>query len=206
MNIVITGPQGCGKGTQAVLISKEKNVKHVSMGDVLRNIVKNKEENHELIRDFMKKGELIPDEINNQAVKKVLDKNPEGVILDGYPRNITQANFLIKNSVIDLVLVLDISDEEAIKRIGKRRICTANNKIYIADQITEEDKKECEELGGEIITREDDQPVSVKKRLDIYHEKTTPVLDFFRKEGVNVQIIPAEAPIEEVFERIKKVL
>ncbi len=206
MNIVITGPQGCGKGTQASLISNEKGIKHVSMGDVLRDVVKNKGENHELIRDAMKKGDLIPDEINNKAVKKVLDENPGGVILDGYPRNTNQADYLIKNTKIDLVLVLDISDEEAIERIGKRRICTATNKIYIADKITQKDIDECEKAGGEIITREDDQPESVKKRLDIYHKKTTPVLDIFREKGINVQVIPAEGSIDEVFEKIKKLL
>ncbi len=206
MNIVIMGPQGCGKGTQATLISKELDIKHVSMGDVLRDIVKNEGENHELIRSAMKKGDLIPDEINNKAVKDVLEKNKGGVILDGYPRNTDQAQFLVENTKIDLVLALNISDDESVKRIGKRRICTANNKIFIDDKITQKDIDECEKLGGKIIKREDDEPKSVLKRLNIYHEKTTPVLDVFKQKGVRVEEIPAEGSIQEVFIKINDVI
>ena len=206
MKIVIMGPQGSGKGTQATLISKELDIKHVSMGDVLRDVVKNEGENFELIRDAMKKGDLIPDDINNKAVKDVLKQNPKGVILDGYPRNTSQAQFLVENSTVDLVIALNISDEEAVKRIGKRRICTANNKIFIQDKITQKDIDECEALGGKIIQREDDEPESVLKRLNIYHEKTTPVLDVFKQKGIRVEVIPAEGSIQDVFLKINDVI
>ena len=200
------GPQGSGKGTQAELIAKEYGIEHVSTGDVLREEVKNKGPYAEEVQKCMVEGKLVPDRINDELVKKVVEKYEKNLILDGYPRNLHQAEFLSGITNVDLIIKINISDEESVNRISKRIICTATKKIYIEDKITEEDKKECESKGGELVKREDDKPESVKKRLDIYHTETSKVSDFFEKVGTPILDINGEQPVEEVFKEIKNEL
>ncbi len=203
MIMLIMGPQGSGKGTQAGLIAKEYGVRHVSMGDILREEAESETDLGRLLRDYMKEGRLIPDEINDELVRKVVENNKD-LLLDGYPRNLHQAEHLMRIASVDCVIVVNIGDEEAVKRIGKRRICTATKKIFIDDHVTEEDVKECEAAGGKIVQREDDTPEAVRKRLQIFHENTSPLIDFFREKGVRVVSVNGEQMIESVFSDIKK--
>jgi len=203
MNYIIMGPQGSGKGTQAKLIAKEYGLEHISIGDILRKEVANNTEIGQQVRSYMNEGKLIPFELNNEIVKKAI-QGKKGLILDGYPRNVEQAKYLFTHFKIQGLIVLDIGEEESIKRISKRRICTANNKILIADEITEQDIKDCEALGGEIIQREDDKPEATKKRLEIYHENTEPLIELFKKEGIPVLRINGERTIQEICDDIKK--
>ncbi len=205
--LLIMGPQGSGKGTQAELIAKEYNVKHVSMGDILRDEARRETEQGKLLREYMNAGKLIPDEINDGLVRSVVEGNKNnGLLLDGYPRNKHQAEYLLGIARVDGIIVVNISDEEAVKRIGKRRICTATKKIYIDDQVTEEDVKECEAAGGKIVQRDDDTPGAVRKRLQIYHENTAPLLEVFNEKGVKVIVVNGEQSVENVFGDIKKEL
>jgi adenylate kinase len=204
MTYVIMGPQGSGKGTQAEKIAKEKGLEHVSIGDLLRKEVASGSEKGKIVHEYMKQGKLIPLHINNEIVKEVLQKN-KNIILDGYPRNKEQAEFLLENAEIKAVITISISEEETINRLSKRLICTANNKIYIEDQITEKDREECKLLGGEIIKRDDDKPEAIKKRLDIYNNETKPVIAILEEKAPIIEI-NGEKPIQEIFEEIKQKL
>ena len=204
MTYIIMGPQGSGKGTQAKLIAKEYGLEHVSIGDLLRKEVASGSEKGKMLHEYMKQGKLIPLQINNEIIKEVLDKN-KNIILDGYPRNIEQAKFLLEHAEIKAVIVINISEEESIKRLSKRLICTANNKIYVEDQITDQDKEEFESQGGQIIKRDDDKPDAIKKRLEIYNKETKPVVSVLEQKTFIVEI-NGEKPPEQIFEEIKQKL
>ncbi len=205
MIIIVMGPQGSGKGTQAEKLAEHLDLMHVSMGDVFRDEVEKHGPYADIVRKCMNEGKLIPREINNKIVENVVKKYRGHLILDGYPRNIRQAKFLTSFAQVDLVFCINISDEEAVNRISKRRICTSNHKVFIEGQITPEDIKECEDAGGKIIRREDDTPENVKKRLQLYHEETVPIIDYLKKVS-NVFEINGEQPIDDVFKEIKEKL
>ena len=202
MTYIIMGPQGSGKGTQAKLIAKEFGIEHVSIGDVLRAEVAKKTEIGKIVEKYMHEGKLIPLELNNQIVRGVIEGRDD-IIIDGYPRNLDQAKYLFEHFKIQGLIVLEIGEEESIKRISKRRICTANNKVLIADEITQKDIDDCKALGGDIIIRDDDRPDAIKKRLQIYHENTEPLITLFKKHKVPVVRINGERSVDELFNEIK---
>lgn len=202
MTYIITGPQGSGKGTQAKMLAKEFGIEHVSIGDVLRLEVANDTKLGKIVHSYMQEGKLIPLKINNEVVQSVLNKN-RNIILDGYPRNKDQAEYLLANTKVEGVIVLKVSDDESINRISKRRICTANNKILIEGAITQKDRDECSALGGEIIKRDDDEPVAIKKRLQIYHHDTEPLMKLFREHNIEIIEVNGEKTILELFEEMK---
>ena len=203
MTYIIMGPQGSGKGTQAKLLAKEYGLEHVSIGDVLRREVALGTENGKIIERYMNEGKLIPFHINNSVVRKEIERNND-IIIDGYPRNRAQAEYLLSFAKIKGIIVINISEEESLRRLSKRLICTANNKIFIEDKISDEDKQECASLGGEIVKRDDDRPEAITKRLQIYHEDTIPVIDFLKEKDVPVIEINGEQPVQELFHEIKK--
>ena len=202
MTYIIMGPQGSGKGTQAKLIAKEFGLEHVSIGDVLRKEVASGSEIGKIVESYMHEGKLIPLHLNNEVVRKVIEGRDD-IIIDGYPRNLDQAKYLFSHFKIQGLIVLEIGEEESVRRISKRRICTANNKVLIVDQITEKDVEECKKLGGEIIKRDDDQPEAIKKRLQIYHENTEPLISLFKEHNVPVVRVNGERPVDELFEELK---
>ncbi|MGV8169456.1 MAG: adenylate kinase family protein [Candidatus Nanoarchaeia archaeon] len=205
MIIVITGPQGSGKGEQAKILEKEFGFKHLSTGNIIRDEIKAGTPDGKAIESYVKQGKFTPNEINNRLLERALEKyKDKTIILDGYPRYIEQADHLFKIADVKAMILLKVSDGESMKRMMNRRICTANNKIYIADQVTPQDVEECRKLGGEIIQRNDDQPEPIKKRLDDYKNETTPVIDHFKKHKIPVLEIDGEHPIEEVAAAIKK--
>lgn len=199
---LIMGPQGCGKGTQAALIAKEFDIVHVSTGDLFRAEREKDTDRGRMVKETIDAGNLVPDEITNYMVLDAINENPN-ILLDGSPRTMFQAEFITKNKKIDFAIVIEIDEDETVKRLGKRRVCTATNKILISDLITQKDIDECEAAGGEIITRDDDKPDAIKHRLQIYHEKTEPVLGFLLEKGVKIIRINGAQSIENVFEDIK---
>lgn len=203
MTYVIMGPQGSGKGTQAELLEKEFGVEHVSVGDVLRKEVASGSETGKIVQSYMHEGKLIPLHLNNELVKRELDRN-KNIILDGYPRNKEQAEYLVSVTKVEAIIIINISEEESVKRLSKRLICTANNEIFVEDKITDEDKKNCESLGGEIIKRDDDQPEAIKKRLQIYHDYTHPLIEFFKEKGIPIVEMDGEKSVQELFEQLKE--
>lgn len=202
---LIMGPQGCGKGTQAEKIVKEFNLAHVSTGDLFRAERAKDTERGRFVKETIDAGNLIPDDTTNQMVLDAINENPN-ILLDGSPRTLAQAEFLLDNKEIDFAIVIEIGKEETLNRLGKRRICTATKKILIDGQITEEDIKKCKEAGGEIIMRDDDKPEAILHRLQIYHEKTEPILGFLEEKGVKILRINGEQAIEDVWNDVKEEL
>ena len=199
--IVIMGPQGSGKGTQAERL-QEKGYKHLAMGDLLKDVMRSDHPKADLVREYIEAGDLLPDDLNNEILDDTLNDIDGDLILDGYPRDHSQAEHLLATHDVDAVIDIEISDEEAIKRLEKRRVCTATHKSYSVDEITEEDRKACQAHGGEIIQREDDTPEAIKHRLDIYHEKTQPLIDYFEEHDVPVHQIDGEQTKQAVHEDI----
>lgn len=206
MIIIIMGPQGSGKGTQADKLADKFDMIHVSTGDILRDEVQRHGKYEDIVKECMNKGELVPDKINDAIVKKVVERYKKGLILDGYPRSMHQAQEILNMTKIDYIVSLNIDDETAVERISKRLICTSNHKVFIEGKITKEDIKECEDSGGKIIKREDDTPENVKSRLKVYHEETAPIIDYFKKQKQNVIEVDATKPINEVYEDILKLM
>lgn len=202
---LIMGPQGSGKGTQAQYIQRDYNYKHCSMGDLLKAERAKGTEDGKIIDEIVKKGDLVPEEITNKIAAKAIQEHQK-ILFDGYPRNMAQAKFLIENNYkIEFIVVVEIGEEESVRRLGKRRICTANGKIFISDKITPQDIDECEDAGGTIITRDDDKPAAIKNRLKIYKEQTEPLIEYFSRLGTKIIRINGEQPIEKVYEDIKKI-
>jgi adenylate kinase len=178
MKLVLIGIQGSGKGTQAGILSSKYGIKHINVGEIFRNNIKNETEIGKKIKEYVNNGKLVPDEIVIQMVKEVLDEN-ENFILDGFPRNINQAEFLVSNYHIDKVVNLLLPDEISKKRLLARRVCENCKADY--NLIYKPPKKEgiCDICGGKLIRRKDDTEEAVQIRLDAFHKETSPVIDFF---------------------------
>lgn len=202
MKILIMGPQGSGKGTQAHKISEKYNIPHISTGDIFRENVKNETELGKEVKSYTDKGKLVPDELTNKIVAdKIKDK--EGFILDGYPRDKQQAEYLSKIVDIDHVIVIEVSPEETMKRISGRRICPECGENYHINFKPPKEPGKCDHDDGNLYQRDDDKPEAIWKRLEIYEEETKPVIDFYKDK---VSKIDGEKSIEEVFNDIIKVL
>ncbi|MCF7865918.1 nucleoside monophosphate kinase [Candidatus Woesearchaeota archaeon] len=200
---LIAGPQGCGKGTQAKFIERDYGFKPISMGDLLREERDKDTDLAKQLKEIMARGDLVPNEITFQLIKNSLDVYDK-VLLDGFPRNMEQAEWVFNNIKPNFMIVIDISEDETVKRLEKRRICTATKKIFIADKIADKDIEDCKAAGGEIIQRDDDKPEAIKHRLNIYRDQTEPVEKFFVKNGVPTFKIDGAQSIEDVYESLKE--
>ncbi len=198
MKLIMLGPQGSGKGTQAKLLSEKFAIPHISTGDIFRENIKNKTELGKKALEYINKGKLVPDELVNEIVSSKI-AHLQGFILDGYPRKLSQAEFLESFSNIDYAIEISISDEAAIKRISGRRVCESCGATY---SIYDEGYTgKCLKCGSELKIRDDDKEEAVKKRLEIYHTETKPLLGFYSSKGILIKI-DGEQPIEKVFEDI----
>ena len=203
MIIVVTGPQGSGKGTQAKLLAEKYGFTHVSIGDILRREAASGSDKGKIIASYMNQGKLIPSDLNNEIVKEELEKHAD-VVLDGFPRTEAQARFLLSVASVECVFLISISEQESLRRLSRRIICTANNKIFIEDEVSSKDEEECRLLGGKLIKREDDHPDAIKRRLRLYLEETRPAVEFLERSGVHVFKIDGERPVSEIFEDIQE--
>lgn len=208
MNLIITGSQGSGKGTQAEKIAKKFGLLHVQSGDILRDLAKNDKR----IRDMLAKGRLVPNQETINYIESYIEgkqNNFDQIIFDGYPRTVDQYNLLSKwlsekGENIDKVIYLEISDEEAVRRLSARRLCKNCEEIY--NLITKLPKgKVCDKCGGKLVTRNDDKPKAIKKRLSIFHQQTEPMLKIMKSEDLLLKI-DGERPIDVIFEDILKKL
>lgn len=187
--IILLGPPGAGKGSQAALLKEKGEVAHISTGDLLReNIKKGTEEGLEA-KTFMDKGELVPDNLIFEMLfgRVAEDDCQKGFILDGFPRNLAQAEELKKklNNDFDVIAInLAVSDEKLIERITKRELCGDCQTPYHPDFSPPKFAGLCDNCAGKLIKRSDDTREVVEKRLSVYHEKTAPLIDFYTKEGV----------------------
>lgn len=193
MNIVMLGKPGSGKGTAAKLLSKKLNLCHISSGDLFRDYIKEAGDIGKEIQSYIEKGVLVPDELTIKFVEQRLreDDCKTGVILDGYPRTIPQAEALDKfleekGQKIDIAINLDLSDEDIIERTAKRVICSNKEcgEIYNLDFKKPSQDGICDVCGCELIQRDDDKPETVKKRLETYQEKTGVLVDYYDGKGV----------------------
>jgi adenylate kinase len=186
MRIVFLGPQGSGKGTQAKIISKILNVPHISTGDLLRN---EKGDLRNQIDGYILKGHLVPDELIIEILKERISKPDckKGFILEGFPRNLKQADKLEKSNEIDKYFEIFINDEEAVKRTSGRRNCKNCQAIYNVNTAPKPlVNGKCDKCNGDLFQREDDKAEAIKKRLEIYHNETEPIVgkyDIIRING-----------------------
>lgn len=200
MKIILIGPQGSGKGTQAKLLSKKFKIPKISTGDILRQNTEKKTELGKIAASFTNTGKLVHDDVINEIVKKRLSEDDckNGFILDGYPRKIMQAEFLKKITDIDYVLEIYISDREAVRRISGRRSCKCGDVYHIFYNPPRIDEK-CNKCGSQLFQRDDDKEETVRKRLDIYHKETEPLIEFYKDKHTRIN---GEQPIEDVFKEI----
>lgn len=208
MNIIIIGPQGSGKGTQADILGKKLNIPHITMGGLLRAEAGSDSALGEKIKTIINQGILAPDEITLALLKQRLDK-PDceaGFILDGYPRNLVQAGDLEQVTNVDLALEIFITDAEALKRTGGRRSCAKCGAIYHLDFNPPKVENVCDKCGGQLTVRDDDKDEVIAKRLAIYHEQTEPLIDYYKKQGVYLKIDgmpPIPEVTKEIFAKLK---
>ncbi|RUM59484.1 MAG: adenylate kinase [Persephonella sp.] len=202
--IIFLGAPGAGKGTQAQRLSEEKGFIQVSTGDILRANVKNKTELGKKAKEYMEAGQLVPDELIISMIEDELRKlEGKDIILDGFPRTVKQAEALedlLKKlgRSLDYVILFDVSDEEVIKRITGRRIDPKTGKVYhMIYNPPPADVK--------VIQREDDKEEVVKKRLEVYHSQTAPLIDYYEKRGRLVRIDASTDP-NKVYEELIKVI
>ena len=211
LNIIIIGPQGSGKGTQAKVLAKKFNLEHIVTGEMFRRFAKKKNTLARKI-DYLvnKKGRLVPTPLVIKVLKERLIKigKNKGLILDGYPRNLTQAKALdrILNKLkrkIDIVYYLPISQKTTLKRLGLRRSCQKCGQPYILGVDLKKSEKKCPKCGGQIIIREDDKPKAILERLKIFNRQTKPLIKFYKKKRVLIKV-DGEPPIPIVTKNILK--
>ncbi len=195
MRIILFGPPGVGKGTQAKLLTEEFNSVHISTGDLLREAVKNKTSLGIKAAEFMEKGNLVPDEVMIGLIEEVLDSERarKSFILDGFPRTVAQAKALDKmfsrmKITMDGVLSLRVDHEEVIRRLTNRKMCRTCGRIYNVGTLHGLKATQCQDCGGDLYQREDDRPETAKHRLEVYVEQTKPLKDFYRQSNRFVQI------------------
>ena len=201
MKILLIGPQGSGKSTQAKLLAKELGVLYLSTGEIFRQMAKAPTPLGKKIKKILNQGLLVDDETTIKIVKKFLTK-PEfkhGFVAEGFPRNLTQAKKLKK--VFDKVFYLTVNQKEIMKRLTARRVCQDCQADF--NLLTKPPKKEgiCDYCGGKLIQREDDTEEAIKQRLAIYHELTKSVLDFYRRQGI-LEEVDGERPLAVILEDI----
>lgn len=207
MNLIILGPQGCGKGTQAELIAKKFKLYSLSMGDALRLEIKNKTALGKRIEKIVNSGGLVDPKITDDILLKTakLKEAKNGLILDGYPRSIEQWDFLKKNFKLDVAIEITLSQKESVKRISSRRICSKCGHTY--NIITHKPKVsgKCDADGSKLVQRDDDTPKMVISRLNTYHKRTEPLKKEYSKMKI-LHTVNGEKDIKLVHKDILNIL
>ncbi len=212
MKIIMLGAPGAGKGTQAKKIAEKYSIPHISTGDIFRANIKNGTELGKKAKTYMDQGLLVPDEL---VVDLVVDRVGQedaknGYVLDGFPRTIPQAEALDNaltaiNEKVDYAINVDVPDENIINRMSGRRACVACGGTYHIEYAPTKVEGICDACGGKLVLRDDDKPETVKKRLDVYHEQTQPLIDYYNNKGILVDIDGTQE-MSQVFDAIVKVL
>ncbi|MCD1293489.1 adenylate kinase [Methanocella sp. CWC-04] len=212
MQIVLFGPPGAGKGTQAKFLSEEYNIPHISTGDILRENVKNGTELGKKAKTYMDKGELVPDKLLIDLIKERLERpdTRKGFLLDGFPRTIPQAKALDVildeiNKKLDAVINIDVGTNELVRRLSGRRICKKCGASYHLMFNPSKTKDLCDLCGGELYQRDDDKEAAIKNRLEVYKNQTEPVLDYYKGQDLLIDV-DGEKEIEDVTSEIRAAL
>jgi len=202
-NLIILGPPGAGKGTQARRIAERFGIRHLSTGDLLREAVADETELGKKARDYMNRGALVPDQLILDLIsKKLSGESSTGWILDGFPRTLPQAEALSKlleekGLEIDKVILIDVDSEVIVKRLTGRRVCEECGAVYNTATL-KGSKDECPRCGGKLIVREDDKEETVRRRLEVYREQTEPLIDYYGKQDGLLVSVDGAGDIDEI--------
>ena len=210
MLIIMLGPPGSGKGTQAAKLAEEKGLVHLSTGDILRNAVKEGTELGLKAKAYMDAGDLVPDGLILELIRERLQHGDKGFLFDGFPRTIPQAEGLDKmldeiGSKIDIVLDLDVSDEEVIKRLSGRYFCPSCQATYNYPNRLPKKEGVCDKCNAELAKRKDDTEEVVTNRLKVYNEQTQPLQDYYRNKSL-LKSVDGERGIDTIFSDIMSML
>jgi adenylate kinase len=212
LNLVLLGPPGSGKGTQGERLNEDLRLPYYATGDILRGAVRDETELGREAKEYMDRGDLVPDEVIVGVIADRIDSGEalDGFILDGFPRTTPQAEALDAKlselgRAVTAVLLIDVSDDEVVRRLGGRRTCEANGHVFHVEFEPPQQEGVCDIDGSPLIIRDDDKPEVIRKRLETYHEKTEPLVSYYDSRGV-LRRIAGEAPPEEVAEQIRRTL
>ena len=212
MKIVMLGAPGAGKGTQAKQIAEKYSIPHISTGDIFRANIKAETELGKKAKKYMDEGLLVPDELVMDLVVDRLQQEDckNGYVLDGFPRTIVQAEGLDQElkklgQKLDYALNIDVPDGNIEKRMGGRRACVACGATYHIVNAAPKKEGICDKCGGELVLRQDDEPATVEKRLQVYHEQTEPLISYYKKAGI-LKDLDGTLGIDTVFAEIVKLL
>jgi len=211
MNIVLMGPPGSGKGTQAELLEEKLEIPHISTGDMFRSAIKEGSGLGQKVKEYLDKGELVPDELTIALVKERLaaPDAEKGFLLDGFPRTVKQAEALDEllsemGRKLNLVLNLEVAEEKLLARLTGRRVCRNCGATYhLLFNPPAQDQK-CDVCGSELYQREDDKEETVRKRLEVYHASTEPLIGYYKNKGL-LKGIDGNKEINEVLEDILRI-
>ncbi|HET7589384.1 MAG TPA: adenylate kinase [Solirubrobacterales bacterium] len=212
LNLVLLGPPGSGKGTQGERLNEDLRLPYYATGDILRGAVRDETELGRTAKGYMDRGDLVPDEVIVGVIAERIDSSEalDGFILDGFPRTTPQAETLDAKltelgRAVSAVLLIDVSDDEVVRRLGGRRTCTENGHVFHVEFDPPEKEGVCDIDGSELIVRDDDKPEVIRKRLETYHEKTEPLVSYYDQRSV-LRRIEGEASPDEVAEKVRRTL
>lgn len=212
MKIIMLGAPGAGKGTQAKMIAEKYSIPHISTGDIFRANIKNGTELGKKAKSYMDKGQLVPDELTLDLIMDRFkgDDCKNGYVLDGFPRTIPQAEALdaalkAEGEKVDFAIDVDVPDENIVRRMGGRRACVGCGATYHVVYSPTKVEGICDKCGEELIIRDDDKPETVLNRLEVYHNQTQPLIDYYNEQGI-LKSVDGTVDMKDVFNAIVEIL
>ena len=208
MKLIMLGAPGAGKGTQAQILSDKFGIPSISTGAIIRGAIKNETPTGKLAKDYIAKGELVPDDVVIGIIKERLSESDcdSGFILDGFPRTIPQAEALYAMGIdIDKVVDIEVDDDQIIKRLSGRRECPVCGATYHIENNPTKDGRTCDKCHAQLVTRKDDNPETIKSRLDVYHSQTEPLKDFYAKKN-KLFIVEGQEEVKDTSALVQKAL
>ena len=212
LNLILIGPPGAGKGTQAERLIDDFDLPYYATGNILRAAIEGETELGREAKEYVDRGELVPDELICRVIDERLDSGEadDGFILDGFPRTVGQAEMLDQTLArrgrsLTAALLVDATDEEVVRRLSGRRICAKNNHVYHVEFDPPKNEGVCDQDGSRLIQRDDDKPETIEKRLAVYHEQTEPLIEWYEEQGLLRRFDGTRTP-EEVHSHIRATL
>jgi len=212
LNLVLLGPPGAGKGTQAERLVEDFGLPYYSTGIILREAVADESELGKKAKKYMDEGELVPDDLINKVIAERLDAGEadDGFLLDGFPRTTGQAEMLEQTLAgrgrgVTSVLLIDAPDDEVVRRLSGRRTCSKNSHVYHMEFDPPKNEGVCDQDGSRLVQRDDDRPETVRKRLSVYHDQTEPLIQWYEDKGLLRRFDGTRSP-DEVHDRIRATL
>jgi adenylate kinase len=212
LNLVLLGPPGSGKGTQGERLNEDLRLPYYATGDILRAAVRDETDLGKTAKEYMDRGDLVPDDVIVGVIADRIDSGEalDGFILDGFPRTTPQAEALDAKlselgRAVTAVLLIDVSDDEVVRRLAGRRTCEANGHVFHVEFEPPKEEGVCDIDGSPLIVRDDDKPEVIRKRLETYHEKTKPLVSYYDSRSV-LRRIAGEAAPDEVADQVRRTL